>query len=552
MPTYRALLCLLVVSFASTLHAQRLREIIIDPNSAAVQAYLPFDEPFIIKGEVDGDVTEVVLLLHIYGQKDSLAAASDTLRATLFHGSGKDKKNTFEFIAKPIPPNRRVDFDLQFTRSVSDLDGFTSEARKAIHAFNLEYMEAGTLQPSDLLKLVATVDGLLKQRYPRYETNIRQTLVGDSLLMSQRFSELHGQIRERRNAFRTIAGNAANLTAHLKTIRDADHIQAFYQHALSVKRLESAYYLSQAISSTDELALEMMNGKAAFATDQFGALSEFSAPLPSIDLSENDATAAVARLKQSYEAVKTIQAYLDIYGDNSAKSFVIGQSRITPDQYAQNLGAIKAALTGAEDALKNQWQQFEKLASNTYFRSLDAFVAQFKVSVTTGRVVTSTTSNTFTTRGSWYISADAGLFVAPELKEVQPTFGAIIYFTPVNKNCNYRPSDIKKIYGDDGKLKNSLRWLSKHGGLTLGFSTRSMEDANKGVKNLWGSTNMLVGVGLRFGPAVRLSGGALLIRGYENGNILSTETTVRATPYVGLSVDLDLIGFFGKVGNALF
>lgn len=551
MPTYRALLCLLVVSFASTLHAQRLREIIIDPNSAAVQAYLPFDEPFIIKGEVDGDVTEVALRLLVYVSDDSLAAVNK-LKATLFHGSGKDKKNTFEFIANPIAPNRRVDIDLQYTRSVSNLDEFTAEARKAIHAFNMEYMEAGTLQPGDLRKLVATLDGLLKQRYPRYETNIWETLVGDSLLMSQRFSELHGEIRERRNAFRTIANNATNLTAHLKTIREADNIQAFYQHALSVKRLESAYYLSQAISSTDELALALMNGTAAFATDQFGALSEFSAPLPSIDLSEKDATAAVARLKQSYEAVKTIHAYLDIYGDNSARSFVLGQTRMTPVQYAQNLGAIKAALTGAEDALKNQQLQFEKLASSTYFRSLDAFVAQFKVSVTTGRVVTSSTSNTFTTRGSWYISADAGLFVAPELKEVQPTFGAIIYFTPVNKNCNYRPSDIRRIYGDAGTLKNSLRWLSKHGGLTLGFSTRTMEDPNKGVMNLWGSTNMLVGVGLRFGPAVRLSGGALLIRGYENGNVLSTETTVRATPYVGLSVDLDLIGFFGKVGNALF
>jgi hypothetical protein len=126
-----------------------------------------------------------------------------------------------------------------------------------------------------------------------------------------------------------------------------------------------------------------------------------------------------------------------------------------------------------------------------------------------------------------YVSLDTGIAFPWDLGSMVFYAGTNIYLRPVNKNAPL-----------------SASWLSRLA-LVVGITTTVKDDSRR-AEDLRpteppgeGSNSLLIGAGIRVTPSVRISGGALIFR-ETNPNPLITRKTVVGTPFVALSLDVDL------------
>jgi hypothetical protein len=185
-----------------------------------------------------------------------------------------------------------------------------------------------------------------------------------------------------------------------------------------------------------------------------------------------------------------------------------------------------------------------------YWKRLMSFTKELTASVSTYATLTGSTSNNFTTRGSWYLAADFGICYAFQLKSAVPYFGTNIYFMPVDKEATYTLRNIKKIYSTDGIAAHWI-WLKKRLSLSIGVTTSSVANTTKRTSDLFGSNSLMLGGGFRIGTALKISAGSLLFKGFES-NPLGNTQSIKSALFVGASVDMDLLKFFGKVGDIIF
>jgi hypothetical protein len=138
------------------------------------------------------------------------------------------------------------------------------------------------------------------------------------------------------------------------------------------------------------------------------------------------------------------------------------------------------------------------------------------------------------TRGTWYVSADAGYTSVPDLSAVVPYLGVNIYLRPVNKDAP----------------------LSRHGDLfhrfaiTIGTTLSSLADTRKTRSDLFGSNNILLGGGLRLTESIRLGAGAVFFNGKDPSPLVNTYK-VRSSYYLSLSFDWNVVSLLKKAGNTL-
>ena len=128
---------------------------------------------------------------------------------------------------------------------------------------------------------------------------------------------------------------------------------------------------------------------------------------------------------------------------------------------------------------------------------------------------------------SAYVSLDAGIAYPWRLENMVFYAGTNIYFRPVNKKAPLGRSFLSRV------------------ALTIGVTT-TVHDASRGTEDLRTTTgtnpttnSLLLGGGIRVTPSLRLSGGALIFKAEET-NPLITQTSVKATPYAGFSIDVNL------------
>ncbi|MET1259416.1 hypothetical protein ABV409_08740 [Flagellimonas sp. DF-77] len=151
---------------------------------------------------------------------------------------------------------------------------------------------------------------------------------------------------------------------------------------------------------------------------------------------------------------------------------------------------------------------------------------------------------------SKWILPDAGLLFAfsKEANVLRPFLGVNINFGPVDK-------DVKSRFMPRGKENNipntnrTLRFLRQHTSLMLGVSVGSIkiEDSRE---DLFGSINIVTGLGFRVNRAIRLSGGTLWYNQINPNPLLSDKKT-KALGFLSISFDIEFKnatqGNLGKV-----
>ena len=188
---------------------------------------------------------------------------------------------------------------------------------------------------------------------------------------------------------------------------------------------------------------------------------------------------------------------------------------------------------GLQTALTNDAGARKALATITGDGAYKAFVARVKaVHRLDGAPVIVTPTPTFKERFPLYVTADLGvavLMLAPGVYDAVQYLGVNIYFTAVDKE---EPLELYQWAGRD-----FLRRFS----LTLGVHILSPGLHGDEITGLVGSRMLMAGAGLRMMEHLRLSGGAVFY-GQQNENPLVDEIAFRAGGFVGLSLDLDVIG----------
>ncbi|UOE47881.1 hypothetical protein MTO98_26070 [Mucilaginibacter sp. SMC90] len=119
--------------------------------------------------------------------------------------------------------------------------------------------------------------------------------------------------------------------------------------------------------------------------------------------------------------------------------------------------------------------------------------------------------------------------------DLVPFLGFEVDFRSINKNL-----PMKLVYN-----KNIWYYLSFSAGLTL----TSIAIPNKRF-NLFGDQNIYTGLGFRVNNSLRVTGGAVWFK-TVNSDPLQTNQPLGFSPYVALSLDLDLQSLFGGI-NKLF
>jgi hypothetical protein len=144
----------------------------------------------------------------------------------------------------------------------------------------------------------------------------------------------------------------------------------------------------------------------------------------------------------------------------------------------------------------------------------------------------STTSTTFQARAKMYVSLDAGLLSADEVREVVPYFGVNLYARPVNKNA--------PLAG----CWCALRRLA----LTLGVTAASVRQDGR-INDLFNSHAVMLGLGARVTDYWRLTVGGLAVKYFPNGPLQPSQLTAR--PALASSLDLDVLGGLGAAASFL-
>ena len=135
-----------------------------------------------------------------------------------------------------------------------------------------------------------------------------------------------------------------------------------------------------------------------------------------------------------------------------------------------------------------------------------------------------TTTAPYEIRAGWYLSADVGAGLAWDVEETFTYAGMNVYFRPVNKKAPLSGGILKRF------------------SITYGITNENLEQEGK-LKGVIGTSSLLVAGGFRINQSVRLALGGLVFR-EESPDPLRTDQRLTWTPFVSVSVDLNLRGMF--------
>ncbi|MCP4003748.1 MAG: hypothetical protein GY725_06085 [bacterium] len=146
----------------------------------------------------------------------------------------------------------------------------------------------------------------------------------------------------------------------------------------------------------------------------------------------------------------------------------------------------------------------------------------------------STQGNLYT-RARSHISVDLGFVYAHEIEEILPYVGTNFYCRPVNRQV---------------PLKEKGGFLRRFS-FQVGITVNSLEEKNSSDKvvrdDLFGSSSVVLGAGLRINDYTRLSIGTLWFK--ERTDPFDTSLDITADAFFAVSFDWNIKGLLGKIGS---
>jgi hypothetical protein len=263
---------------------------------------------------------------------------------------------------------------------------------------------------------------------------------------------------------------------------------------------------------------------------------------------EKSVVATVAAINQALGEITSAAEPADISNANELKKVIadtiakgksfpancakVGDSKAQNDceEYKQRLAGVFANVDEIVDKLH---AAVSELAAAKAALAAELQLLVHDLVIPSAPLTATAAMPSYTTAAPLYISGDIGL-VMPIFTNTSHSYGtdavlyvaASVFLVPVDKDVPLSVQD-----------HSFLSRFSIIGGFTLG----DVKNSDATVQGVFGGKGVIGGFGLRITDYVRLGAGAMLVR-QNDTNKLIDDTHVRVTPYLTLSIDLDVAG----------
>jgi hypothetical protein len=204
-----------------------------------------------------------------------------------------------------------------------------------------------------------------------------------------------------------------------------------------------------------------------------------------------------------------------------------------------DLAPLRDGLAGAQAAAgltQNLLARLEAILAERD-QALDELSGFLRRQVSTEVPIVATSTGSFSTRAKNHVSMDIGILFSGDAGEVLPYFAANFYLRPVNRDV-----PLSQVGG-----------LGRRFSFMVGITYSSIEEEENGRvirDNLFGTQALVVGAGLRLTDAARFAVGALVFE--ENDpNPLVDDLSLTADPFIALSFDFDARSALGPLATAI-
>jgi hypothetical protein len=518
-------------------------EVVVNLNAGTFDRVLPFDVPVRICGTVPAGTSDVAVqyavsrTANLSVDKDcNLLAPAGAQWQPATPISGRLDGTTFRVTLPPLEADRYYSFCFRRRAQIpEDLAArIKPRAREALDR-GLAQVTSGDLTAEQSLKLRAELYRRLLEAAGADTAIVKGTVFDtspeyDELRGTGKFRGLvQGVLNPQRRRDRIVEGVSRSgipplseqqlaLQQALKTVRDSPDLARFLdQKETEAQTQPGLRELLAGRDLTTAMALARGDDEHLFLA-AFGR--EPGAPPPNL---EDPAQAET--LASNYAA--SSQALTALAG------LVHKTAGAPPSAPLSRAANLAFALSGMAENL--QTALVERSAA------LDELADRVKIEAAGVEVVDGSTTGNFATSQTNYISADAGLVFAPELKTGVTYVGMNFYWRPVNKDANL------------SQLGNFRQTFSRRFANTLGLTVQSVADGGSGApqtrKDLFGSQALILGGGLRVTNSFRLGAGAVVFRKKDRDPLVSSYS-LTTTYYFTLSFDLNVAkAFQGGLGG---
>jgi hypothetical protein len=518
-------------------------EVAVNLNAGTFDRVLPFDVPVRICGTAPAGTTGVAVqyavsrTANLSVDKDcNLLAPSGAQWQPAAPISGRLDGTTFRVILPPLEASRYYSFC--FRRQARIPDDLAAQLKPRIREAldrGLAQVTSGDLTAEQSLKLRAELYHDLLEASGADTAIVKGTVFDtspeyDELRDTGKFRGLiQGVLTPQRRRDRIVEGVARSgipplseqqlaLQQALKTVRDSPDLSRFLDQIETQAQTQPG--LREVLAGRDltaAMALARSDDEHLFLA-AFGR--EPGAPPPNL---EDPAQAET--LASNYAA--SSQALTALAG------LVHKTAGAPPSAPLSSAANLAFSLSGLAENL--QTALVERSAA------LDNLADKVKLEAAGVEVLDGSTTGNFATSQNNYISADAGLVFAPELKTGVTYVGMNFYWRPVNKDATL------------SQLGNFRQTFTRRFANTLGLTVQSVADGGSGAlqtrKDLFGSQALILGGGLRVTNSFRLGAGAVVFRKKDRDPLVSSYS-LTTTYYFTLSFDLNVAkAFQGGLGG---
>jgi hypothetical protein len=541
-------------------------EVAVNLNAGTFDRVLPFDVPVRICGTAPAGTSDVAVQYAVSKTANlsvdkhcNLLAPPGAQWQPATPISGRLDGTTFRVTLPPLEADRYYSFCFRRRAQIPEelAARLKPKAREALDR-GLAQVTSGNLTAEQSLKLRAELYRRLLEAVGADTAIVKGTVFDtspeyDELRGTGKFRGLvQGVLNPQRRRDRIVEGDSRTGIAPLseqqlafqqalKTVRDNPALSRFLDQIETAAQTQPG--LRELLAGRDLTAAVTL----ARGDDEHLFLAAFGrepgAPPPSLEdpaqaealagnyAASSQALAALAGLvRKTIEAPPSAPLHVPLSADDVKALRELSDPARGPLPRAANLAF---ALSGLAENL--QTALVERSAA------LDELAERVKLEAAGVEVVDGSTTGNFATSQTNYISADAGLVFAPELKTGVTYVGMNFYWRPVNKDANL------------SQLGSFRQTFSRRFANTLGLTVQSVADGGSGApqtrKDLFGSQALILGGGLRVTNSFRLGAGAVVFRKKDRDPLVSSYS-LTTTYYFTLSFDLNVAkAFQGGLGG---
>ena len=540
------LLALVVCSCAAGVSAQDVEKVPIQIESGVLKKAMPFDIPFVFEGDIPTTVdTMTASFALLSSAPDAILDCEniqlDWKRAGTWRRIPGSTATKFEVPMPSLVVNQyyclRFSYGPPFRRpSAQELTAFRARALGVLDKFLQSLPDPTAITLSDVtnlrLALIDAVESVSGAPVTAPATSIFNR-DADPVTMRATFidSVLQPVLQEHENR--------KNQTSNFFGTRDAARGPTAAQAATNG---QYAMLMAAATAGTaaDRIATRILPELRNFAYNNAILEGTEDAPGPGDLRTTWDPDVVdqrILRLRRTITALDDLAAFLSGPPNAAVVKQLGGAAVATPiitsvltaarntSQLLQQVG--ERQLRAVADALRNRRSALTTVLDDVSQRLL------------TDVSMLATTIAAFSTRHSWYVSADIGIAYTPVIDEIFPYIGTNIYFRPVNKNAPL------------SRLGNFRQTFSRRASALIGitYGSNELQKANQ-RQPLFSNQFLLVGGGLRMTDSIRLASGVLLMKAYDGNPLVNDDTNIESTFFTSLSFDWDVKGTFGALGRA--